>query len=353
MRRSSAATPLTARSRRRFELAARGLVALALLASPAPRAQELECIGRCTALAQRGELMDGLSEEGCQLRLCHEEARQLYADGDYERASAALERIGPKIADSPAFQLDRGLVEYARGNYAFALDAFDRVIAREPRSLRAGSQRAHVLIRLERFSEARAQFDRLLALPAAKTELQGLGTESYLRGNIGALRLIQDDVAGARSDLQRALELDSGNNLAATYLYRVLPEAEAKRIDGRGIWLMMNASEDAALFMLGRASQQLADLIARAPRFAEAYFLQADILRAQGMNQACEDLLGRGEQQIPKNAGVRAERLRCTLLRVGANGEAAKPVIAEILGLAKAHPDDERIRNIVLALQGR
>jgi tetratricopeptide (TPR) repeat protein len=331
------------------------LLLAALLALPpfAARSQELQCIPRCRALAQRGELMEGLSEEGCQLRLCHEEARELYVEAEYERASAALERIGSKLADSPAFQLDRGLVEYARGNFASALDAFDRVIAREPTSLRGGSQRAHVLIRLERFDEARAQFEKLLGLPAAKTELQGLGTESYLRGNLGALRLIQDDVAGARADLEKALRLDAGNTLAATYLYRVLPEVEARRLDGRGVWLMMNASEDAALYMLGRSSQQLADLLARAPHFAEAYFLQADILRAQGMHQACESLLERGEQQLPKDASIRAERLRCQLLRVGPDSEAARPAIAEIMALARAHPDNERIRNIVLALQGR
>jgi tetratricopeptide (TPR) repeat protein len=330
------------------------MLAAALLAlAPAARAQELQCLSRCRALSERGELMDGLSEEGCTLRLCHEEARQLYVEADYERAAAALERIGPQLAESPAFQLDRGLVEYARGRFARALDAFDRVLASEPTSLRGGSQRAHALIRLERLADARQQFEKLLELPSAKTEVQGLGTESYLRGNLGALRLIQDDAVGAREQLERALKLDAGNSLAATYLYRVLPEVEAGHIDGRGVWLMMNASEDAALYMLARASQQLADLLARAPRFAEGYFLQADILRAQGMHQACESLLERGQQQLPDRAAIRAERLRCQLLRVGPQSEAAKPVVTEIMGLAKAHPDDERIRNIALALEGR
>jgi len=329
------------------------LGALGLVAAGSLRAAEPDCATRCRTLAQKGELAEGLTEQGCRLRLCHDEGRQLYVDADYERAFAALALVESGLGASPSFQLDLGLIEYARGNFTQALAAFERVIAREPDSLRAGSQRAHVLIRLERLDDARAEFERLLALPAAKTELQGLATESYLRGNLGALRLIQNDVPGAKSLLEKALALDGGNNLAATYLYRVLPEAEAGRMDGRSVWLMMNASEDAALFVLERASSQLVELVGRAPEFAEAYFLQADILRAQQQHEACELALRRGEQRLPKDAGLRAERLRCQLLRTPSDPAKAKPLVEELAQLGRENPDSERIRNILLALSGR
>src|SRR5262249_22690255 len=162
--------------------------------------------------------------DGCMLRLCHDEARRLYAQAEYEKAIAALDLVDARLSDSPAYQLDRGLVEYARGNFKQALAAFDQVLVHEPDSLRAGAQRADGLGRLERFDEARAQFEKLLALPASRTELQGLKTASYLHGNLGVLRLIQDDVAGGRTELEKALEIDASNTLAATYLHRVLPE---------------------------------------------------------------------------------------------------------------------------------
>jgi tetratricopeptide (TPR) repeat protein len=332
----------------------RAAALLAILASApgALRAEEPACALRCRELAARGELMAGMSEQGCSLRLCHEAARRLYLEADYEQAFAALEVIDAELADSPAYQLDRGLVEYARGRLPEALSAFDRVLEREPDSLRGGAQRAHVLIRLERFDEARAQFEKLLALPVARTELQGLSTTSYLNGNLGALRLMQDDAAGARSTLSKALELDRGNSLASTYLYRVLPEVEAGRLDGRGVWLMMLASEDAALAMLARASERLAELLGRAPRFAEAYYLQGDILRAQRQYEGCETALRRGEEQLPDDLGLRAERLRCQLLHHGPGSEQARTVRRELVKLAREHPENERIRNVVRALQG-
>jgi tetratricopeptide (TPR) repeat protein len=335
--------------------AAAVLAAVALCASLPARGladEEPACALRCRELARRGELRAGVSDQGCMLRLCHDEARRLYVEAKYDEALAALERVRPGLAASAAYQMDLGLVEYARGNFEAALAAFEHVIEREPDSLRAGSQRAHVLVRLERFADARAQFEKLLELPAARTELQGLKTTSYLQGNLGAISLIEDDVGGARTALAKALELDAANTLAATYLYRVLPEVEAKRMDGRGVWLMMLASEDAALYQLARASRQLEELIARAPRFAEAYFLQADILRSQRSYLACEETLRRAEQQLPDDAGLRAERLRCELLRRGGQAPEARPLIAELQRLGQTHPDNERIRQVLLDLAG-
>ena len=335
-----------------MRIAARLAAALVAVLPGAPRAAELECVAQCQGMAERKELMEGLSAESCMLRLCHDEARKLYAQADYEKAITALDRIEARLSDSPAYQLDRGLVQYARGRFEESLAAFDQVLVREPDSLRASSQRAHALIRLQRYADARKEFERLLALPAARTEIQGLKTTSYLHGNLGALALMQDDAAGAKVQLEKALQLDAGNTLAATYLHRVLPEVEAKRLDGRGVWLMMNASEDAALFVLPRANTQLAELLQRSPQFAEAWFLQSDIQRSQGQFEACETALARAEQNLPKDPAVRAERLRCQLMRGVAKPEQAKPAIDELVRLGKDHPDNERIRNILIALSG-
>jgi tetratricopeptide (TPR) repeat protein len=317
------------------------------------RAQDPECVRRCRELASKKELREGMTEEVCALHLCHDEGRRLYREGQYDKAFAALDRIEPRVADSPAYQLDRGLVEYALGHFEQALAAFDRVAQREPDSLRAGAQRAHALVRLERFSEARAQLDKLLALPAAKTELQGLKTASYVHGNLGALSLIQDDVAGARKALDQALAVDPRNGMAATYLHRVLPEVEAKRLDGRSVWLMMLASEDAALQVFPRARSELDQLLQRSPKFAEGWFLQADILRAQRDYATCEQSLLQGEQHLPDDAGLKAERLRCQLLRQAAASQQTGPALDELLRLGREHPENERIRSILRALSSR
>jgi tetratricopeptide (TPR) repeat protein len=323
------------------------------LAASGLRAAEPECATRCRGLAARGELREGVSEQGCRLSLCPEEGRRLYSAAAYDRAFEAFALVEPQLATQPEFQLDLGRVEAARGNFARALAAFDRALERNPDDLRAGAQRSRLLVRLERFDDARAQLEKLLALPPARTDLQGLDTGSYLRGHLGALRLIQGDAPGARELLEKALALDAGNTLAATYLYRVLPEVEAGRMDGRGVWLMMQAAEDLELLMLERAGAQLAELVTRAPEFAEAYYLQADLLRVQGQFEACEAALRRGEERLPKNASLRAERLRCQLLRVREDAARRQPVIDELVALGREHPDDERIRNILLALSGR
>jgi tetratricopeptide (TPR) repeat protein len=329
---------------------ARPVLLAALLGAPVAAAQQLDCVKQCRELTARGELRAGLSEQGCTLDLCHDEARRLYAAADYERAFAALEQIKPGRVTSPAYQLDRGLVEYARGHLDEALSAFEHVIESQPASLQAGAQRAHVLVRLERFADARAQLESLLALPASRTELQGLQTESYLRGNLGAIRLIENDAPAARVLLEKALEIDRGNTLAATYLYRLLPEVEADRMDGRAVWLMMLASEDAALRQLERARGRLDALLERAPRFAEAYYLQADILRAERKFEACEALMRRGEAQLPGVPGMSAERLRCQLYRVGAQAPETPALVAELEKLVREHRDDERIRRVLADL---
>jgi tetratricopeptide (TPR) repeat protein len=328
------------------------LLAGLALAPAGALAQEPACALRCREMAQRKELMEGLSEQGCMLRLCHEEGRRLYLEARYEEAFAALDLIEPRVSDSPAYQLDRGLVEYARGNFAAALAAFDQVAEREPESLRAGAQRANALVRLERFGDARAQFEKLLALPASRTAQQGIEATSYLQGNLGALCLIQSDVACGRTSLEKALERDAGNNLAATYLHRVLPEVEAGRLDGRGVWLMRLASEDAALHVLPRASAELAELLERSPLFAEAWYLQADILRSQRQYEACEKALAGAQEQLPKEPGLRAERLRCQLLREGGASAGSRAAVEELMRLGKQHPDSERIRSILRALSG-
>lgn len=322
---------------------------LAFVALPA-FAADPPCVVRCKEMAAKNQLRSGVNEQGCITRVCQEDGRRFYKDGDYPLALASLEVLSESLGGSPSYNLDRGLVQYALGNFQAALADFDASLASVPDGFLAEAQRAHTLMRLRRFDDARAQFTALLDTPAAAREFRGLRTRSYLLGNIGVIDILRGDTGQARTELEEALKIDGRNTQASTYIYRVLPKLDDGAIDAAGVFAFYAATEDVGLGNGKRTEPAIAAVIAKYPRFAESYFLDAEILRNAHRYEDCERVLSAGERAIPNDVDLKAERLRCTLLRLGPTAPAAKPAIAELKKLNSTYPDNALVKEILHAL---
>jgi tetratricopeptide (TPR) repeat protein len=286
----------------------------------------------------------------CALRVCEEEGRDLYGKGDFAAAIAALDYIEEERAESPAYQMDRGLVLYALGRFDEALACFDVVVKAFPNGIRGGAQRAHTLARLGRNEEAIAQFRVLEQSPGAERTYRDLRTGSYLVGNVGALQLRLGKLAEGKASLTRALEIDGKNQLAATLLHRIVPALEAGTLDPDGLFELQVAFEEISLGRPQKAAVNLENVIRSNPRFAVPYLLLAEGLRNQTRYAECEDVLREAERNIPDDSDVRIQRIRCGLLRYGVASEKSKPLIAELKELRARHPDNVLARRMLDAI---
>lgn len=338
------------RNRRHSLACALGAALLAAAAAGTARADEPPCVVQCREIAAKKQLKEGMTEIGCIASVCQQEGRRLYTEGDFDAALKSLSAVSERLSRSPSFLLDRGLVYYSLGKFDFALADFDGILSETPESFQASAQRAHTLVRLGKFADARAQFDKLLTFPGAKREFRGLRTESYLQGNIGVLDLITGERKKAEEELKKAVDTDGRNNLATTYIFRVLPQMDKKTIDGNGVYLLLTASEDVGIPRRDSARDTIEKLVSKYPKFPETYFLAAELYRTTGHYEECERILTIGEKAIPEEPDVKAERLRCTLLRVGPTSEAAKGPIAELKKLSADHPDNPLSKKILEAL---
>jgi len=313
-------------------------------------AAEPPCVARCHAMATKGELKAGVNEEGCVTNVCQEDGRRFYNAGEFNQALASLEVLSKPLARSPSYLLDRGLVYYALGRFDQALADFDASLKSLPDAVPAAAQRGHTLIRLRRFDDARAQFSALLESKASKREFRGLRTRSYLLGNIGVIDVLLGDKAKAKSALEEALKIDGRNTQASTYIYRVLPQLDAHAIDSEGVSMFYGATEDAGLGDRKRAEQEVNAVIAKYPKFAESYFLEAELLRSEHRYEECARTLSAGERAIPDEIDLKAERLRCQLLDAGPTNDSGKPALAELKRLHESHPENALVKEILHAL---
>jgi tetratricopeptide (TPR) repeat protein len=321
----------------------------ALFALPAGAA-EPPCVARCHELATQGHLRAGVNEKGCVTSLCQEDGRTLYKNGEYDQALASLEVLAEPLGRSPSYRLDRALVYYALGRFDAALTDLDASLASLPDAFVAAAQRGHTLIRLHRLDDAHAQFSKLLESPGAAREFRGLRTRSYLVGNLGVIDVMRGDIAKAKPELQEALQVDGRNTQASTYIYRVLPQLDAGTIDRDGVSSFYAATEDAGLGDRKRAELEVAAVIEKYPKFAESYFLEAELLRNSHRYEDCERILSAGERAIPDEVDLKAERLRCALLKSGPTSAAAKPALAELKRLNATHPENPLVKEILHAL---
>ncbi len=301
-------------------------------------------------MALAGKLRKGVNEKGCVTNLCQEDARRLYKSGEFAAALASLDTLAEPLQNSPSYLYDRGRVYYALGRFPEALEAFDASLEVLPKAFECAVQRGHTLIRLGRHDDARAQFFTLLESPAAEREFRGLRTRSYLLGNIGVIDVLRGETAKGKTELEEALKVDGRNTQASTYIFRALPQLEEGTIDREGIAMYYGATEDAGLGDRKRAEQETAAVIAKYPKFAESYFLESDLLRSAHRYEDCERVLMAGEREIPTEIDLKADRLRCTLLKLGPTSASAKPALAELKRLHKQHPDNALTKEILHAL---
>ena len=325
------------------------VIGLALLGAPSVVAAP-PCVAQCETLLESGELRKGVSQSGCELRVCQQEARKLYEKNQFEQALESLDYLQPRLQDSPSYQLDRGLVYYALGRFEEALASFEKVLGGFPRNVRAASQRAHTLLRLGRYADARAQFEKLFMDPATEGEFKGLRTRSYLKANIGVVKLLQGDLEGGKADLEQGIKIDGRNRSALLYRHKVVPYLESGALEPEGVMQLLVAYEELSFKRYPTAAQELQALVKRWPRFAPGYQRLAEILRSYQEYEACEVALALGEQYLPEDIDLRAERLRCALLRYGPTSEQARPALDEVRALAEVHPENVRLKQILVAL---
>jgi tetratricopeptide (TPR) repeat protein len=325
-------------------------LALLLLASSA-RAADPPCIAQCREMAAKKQLRAGMTEQSCVISLCQQEGRRLYKEGEYDKALESYAAIANRLEKNPIFHIDRGDVFYAQGRFDQALGEYDKALEIDPFTFQGGAERAHTLMRLGRWPDAREQFAKLLDAPSAKRDFRGLRTASYLQGNLGVIDVITGDVPKGKGELEAALKADGHNSLASTYIYRVLPQLEKKNIDAHGIALLLYASEDAGLGRRDASKKAIDELVEKYPKFPETYFLAAELYRNAGYYEVCERVLTGGERAIPDDVDLKAERLRCTLLKVGVMTDEAKQPLAELKRLGEANPDNPLVKQILEALK--
>ncbi len=327
-----------------------GRVVLAGVALAGPAAGEPSCVEECRLLSERGQLREGVNQLGCEVRVCQERGRNLYLLARYDEALEALEYLQPRLESSPSWNLDLGVVLYALGRQEEAVEAFDVTLRAFPDSVRARSQRGHALLRLGRFDEALRDFEVMLGKPGSEGEFKGLRTRSYLLGSVGVLWLLRGDLGRGRASLEEAVEVDGRNQLAGTYLHRIVPEIESGVLDSTSLFTRVVAYEEIGLRSYDRAAAELDRLTKGAPRLALGYTLLADVLRRSRDFAECERALRRGVEVLPDNPELRAQRIRCTLLRAGPTSPDAQPALVELRELREKYPDNRLIQEILIAL---
>ncbi len=178
--------------------------------------------------------------------------RQLEAlDADYGRKflSAQIDVVRKRIAQAPDDAdgyADLGAFLQLRGDSEDALAAFDEAIARAPAHVRAHTERAIVLAKLERVDEAVAAARQAVAADAQDSRAQLVlannlrkqgkdddaiaayrraieldGDAANAHNNLGIMLERRGDLAGAREHFARAVELSPAQTVFAKNLARV------------------------------------------------------------------------------------------------------------------------------------
>lgn len=211
----------------------------------------------------------------------------------------------------------RGVLAYARLDYARAVDYFGRLIARNPeRHARWRMYRALAFVGARSYDSAHAEMTAMAATLRTQAEstlsswYESLEMSEY---GIGMLDLVQGRVADARAAFQRSLEENLGffpahamlgdvalaNGQAAIAAHEFGQAAELAPDEA---WIQYRFG--AALVRLGRGADAVAPLrraIALEPLFADPYLALGDALAAAGDSpgaiRAFEEYLARAPQR--------------------------------------------------------
>ena len=308
------------------------------------------CEETCEQMRDSGDLRQDVSAAECQVRICREQARRLYEKDEFEGALASLDQIHGLAAFSSWYQLERGLVYYALPDFDRALISFNNVMAAKPESVRGAAQRAHTLMRLGRLPEARAQFGQILEFGAADLEFKKLKTRSYVRGMLGVIRLIEEDLSGGKRELKKALQIDGRNRLVRGFLDKVVPGLERGELQYGSLPHLMAAREDLELRKANGALRKLSTVINESPEYMPTYLQAATIQRLYLDFAGCETTLRIAETLFPEATEVFAERIRCTMMRYGIHAPESGPSIAQLKALAAKDPGNPLVEEILLLI---
>lgn len=107
----------------------------------------------------------------------------------------------------------KGFNAYINGNYATALDYYNKSLAADPKYTRAWIDKGNVLIKLNRTTEAVSAYDSALAIDGNVPEFWNMR---------GEVLLAAGNYTAARDSFNRALALAPDYNIAAENLNRTL-----------------------------------------------------------------------------------------------------------------------------------
>ena len=330
---------------------------LLLLAAPAAAQKQgdveepgARCVSACREMLTSGELAAGIDELTCQIKVCHQEARSYYEENEFESALMSLNQIHDLVRTSASYQLDRGLVQYALGDFEAALESFDFVLTQRPHSVRGSAQRAHTLVRLHRVPEARAQFSKILSFDDLEIEYRKLKTRSYVQGNLGVLSLIQSDLAGGKQALEKAVEIDGRNPMARTFLKQVVPALEDRTLEYASVLRLVVAFEELTLRHANAGLRQLSGVLNESPNYRMVYLLTAATQRRYMDYKGCELTLRMAEKRFKDDTEIYANRLRCTMLRYGLHAPETVGSMAELKALAEKDPDHPLVQEMMVLI---
>ena len=152
---------------------------------------------------QRAQVVDVLEELGSKLGNVHRTAAEAYlSQAMYEAALPHLEAAAQFAPDVLEFHNQVGFVRYLTGNDQGAVDAFEKVLSRDPSQIDAHFNLGMVLFGRSEFLAAAACFDKVIALSPDDPEAwNNKGTALFEGGQRQQ----------AKQCFSRALEIDPAN----------------------------------------------------------------------------------------------------------------------------------------------
>jgi len=212
------------------------------------------------------------------------------ARGDIDAAQEDLDRAAAAGADRPELWINRGYVHFQRERYDLAIDDYTRRIAMGS-SFTAHYYRGAALLKLGRYAEAVADFERALGCPANDRETcEALTDCAQARIQLG-------DFQRAVADCERALELD--DTQGKTWATR----AHAHQLQGNSAAALADASravelapdQSPAWFTRGNAQKGLGRFEAAIDDYSRAIEITPDYGSAFAQRGMCRGRLGRLE----------------------------------------------------------
>ena len=191
----------------------------------AVRAQWLTLAGRFVEALPIQERVVRLERQGNALAL-NNLAFLRRSTGGADQALPILRDLTARLPSYPDPWLNTAEIERAEGNGEAAIASYVRYLDLRPRDLRAAEALSGLYAAERRFAEAEAVYE---------ATLRGDSIDARIWNNIGAVRLLKDDIEGATEAVERALTIDPAYPRARFNLGKLLAVA-GREAAGRAIF---------------------------------------------------------------------------------------------------------------------